>query len=151
MPASSDLTDPTHQAAKIVSAFVGNNSSPRAELPALIESIHSALVKISARDGAPAASKALAPAVSIKKSVTADFIVCLEDGKKFKSLKRHLGALGMTPDQNRGKWNLPSDYQMVASNYSAQRSVLAKSSRLGQMRRKSTKTKTKKASAPKAT
>jgi predicted transcriptional regulator len=151
MPASSDPTDPINQAAKIVSAFVGNNSLPRAELPALLESVHAALVRISAEDVAPAASKALVPAVSINKSVTPEFIVCLEDGKKFKSLKRHLSALGMTSDQYREKWKLPADYPMVTSNYSAQRSALAKSSGLGQMRRKSTKTKTKKASAPKAT
>jgi predicted transcriptional regulator len=103
MPASSDPTDPINQAAKIVSAFVGNNSLPRAELPALLESVHAALVRISAEDVAPAASKALVPAVSINKSVTPEFIVCLEDGKKFMSLKRHLSALGMTPGQYREK------------------------------------------------
>uniref|UniRef100_UPI001954612F MucR family transcriptional regulator n=1 Tax=Klebsiella aerogenes TaxID=548 RepID=UPI001954612F len=94
---------------------------------------------------------ALVPAVSVKKSVTADFIICLEDGKKFKSLKRHLRtAYGLSPDQYRAKWGLPSDYPMVAPNYAAARSALAKSSGLGQQRRKvaSAPVKAPKAAAP---
>jgi predicted transcriptional regulator len=76
------------------------------------------------------------PAVSIRKSVTPDYLICLDDGRKFKSLRRHLGALGMTPEQYRAKWNLPYDYPMVASNYAAQRSELAKKIGLGQLRKK---------------
>jgi hypothetical protein len=75
---------------------------------------------------APAAIDPPAPAVSIRKSVTPDYLICLDDGRRFKSLRRHLTALGMTPEQYRQKWNLPSDYPMVASNYAAQRSALAK-------------------------
>ena len=73
------------------------------------------------------------PAVSIRKSITPDYLICLEDGKKFKSLKRHLGTLGLTPDQYRAKWNLPADYPVVAPNYAATRSALAKAIGLGQM------------------
>jgi predicted transcriptional regulator len=74
--------------------------------------------------------------VSIRKSVTPDYLICLDDGKRFKSLRRHLAILGMTPEQYRAKWNLPGDYPMVASNYAAQRSALAKSIGLGQLRKK---------------
>jgi predicted transcriptional regulator len=77
-----------------------------------------------------------APAVPIRRSVTPDFLICLDDGKRFKALRRHLGVLGMTPAQYREKWNLPSDYPMVAPNYAAQRSALAKKIRLGQIPRK---------------
>jgi Predicted transcriptional regulator len=75
------------------------------------------------------------PAVSIRKSITPDYLFCLDDGKKFKSLRRHLATLGMTPDQYRAKWSLPTDYPMVAANYAAQRSELAKQIGLGQMRK----------------
>ena len=80
---------------------------------------------------APAAADPPAPAVSIRKSVTPDYLICLEDGKRFKSLRRHLGALGMTPEQYRVKWDLPSTYPMVAPNYAAQRSAMAKKIGLG--------------------
>ena len=73
----------------------------------------------------------LIPATTVRKSITPDYLICLDDGKKFKSLKRHIGALGMTPDQYRAKWNLPSDYSMVAPNYSATRSALARKIGLG--------------------
>jgi predicted transcriptional regulator len=76
----------------------------------------------------------LTAAVSVRKSITPDHLICLDDGKKFKSLKRHLGSLGMTPDQYRAKWNLPGDYPMVAPNYAAARSALAKGMGLGQKR-----------------
>ena len=85
-------------------------------------------------NSAPPAEKQ-EPAVSIRKSITPDYLVCLDDGKKFKSLRRHLATLGLTPDQYRVKWNLPADYPMVAPNYAAQRSELAKKSGLGQMRK----------------
>jgi predicted transcriptional regulator len=126
-------------AADVVSAFVGNNSVPVAELPGLISSVHAALVKIAGNTVTAAAlePEVLTPAVSVSKSLTPDHIICLDDGKRFKSLKRHLATLGMTPDQYRAKWSLPADYPMVASNYAATRSALAKKIGLGQGRRKS--------------
>ena len=78
----------------------------------------------------------MTPAVPVRKSITPDYLVCLDDGRKFKSLKRHLASLGMTPDQYRAKWNLPADYPMVASNYAATRSALAKKIGLGQNRKR---------------
>ncbi|KQP10479.1 MAG: MucR family transcriptional regulator [Methylobacterium sp.] len=123
-------------AADIVSAFVSNNSVPPVELPALIASVHATLERLTAPVSEEKAEP-LQPAVSIKRSITPDFLVCLEDGKKFKSLKRHLRTrYDMTPDQYRAKWNLPSDYPMVAPNYAAARSELAKNMGLGQQRRK---------------
>jgi predicted transcriptional regulator len=119
--------------ADIVSAYVTHNSVVPGGLPALIESVHSALENLSAVQAVPKA-EALVPAVPIRKSIAADFLICLDDGKKFKSLRRHLGTLGMTPDQYRAKWNLPRDYPLVAPNYAATRSALAKKNGLGQLR-----------------
>lgn len=121
--------------ADIVAAYVSNNSVAAAELPALIESVHRALGQL----GAPAAPpvEELKPAVPLKKSVTPEYIICLEDGKKFKSLKRHLRtSYGMTPEAYREKWGLPKDYPMVAPAYAAARSELAKNMGLGQTRKK---------------
>jgi predicted transcriptional regulator len=117
--------------AQIVAAYLSNNSVPWAEIPTLITQIHSALTQLS--NSAPA--EPLKPAVSIKRSVTAEHIVCLEDGKAFKSLKRHLRTHKMTADQYRAKWNLPPDYPMVAPNYAVARSQIAKQMGLGQQRR----------------
>src|ERR1700683_2339917 len=135
---NSESTDFVALAAEVVSAFVGNNSVPVAELPGLISSVHSALVKIADGAGAAAAPEpeVLTPAVSIRKSMSPDHLICLDDGRRFKSLKRHLATLGMTPDQYRAKWNLPADYPMVAPNYAAARAALAKNMGLGQERRK---------------
>jgi len=135
---NSEPSDFVALAAEVVSAFVGNNSIPVAELPALISSVHAALVKISTEggNGAVAEPEVLTPAVPIRKSLSPDHLICLDDGRRFKSLKRHLATLGMTPDQYRAKWNLPSDYPMVAPNYAAARSALAKNMGLGQKRRK---------------
>ncbi|MEP9380210.1 MucR family transcriptional regulator [Aquabacter sp. CN5-332] len=120
--------------ADIVSAYVSNNSVAASDLPALIGSIHAALKGLSSAPAA--AAEPQQPAVSIRKSVTPDFIICLEDGKQFKSLKRHLRtAYDMTPEQYRAKWNLPADYPMVAPAYAAARSELAKKMGLGQQRR----------------
>jgi predicted transcriptional regulator len=121
-------------AAEVVAAFVSNNPLPKGELPALIQTIHDALTRLSVgvEDAAPK-EEPKQPAVSIRKSITPDYLICLEDGKKFKSLKRHLGTLGLTPDQYRAKWNLPADYPVVAPNYAATRSALAKAIGLGQM------------------
>jgi predicted transcriptional regulator len=121
--------------ASIVSAYVSNNTVPAEDLSALIGQVHSALTRVSGDQG-DAGSEALKPAISLRKSVTPDYIVCLEDGKKFKSLKRHLRTqYNMTPEQYRDKWNLAPDYPMVAPNYAAARSRLAKQMGLGQQRR----------------
>jgi predicted transcriptional regulator len=122
--------------ASIVSAYVSNNSVPSADLPALIGQVHSALTRVSAGHG-DAAIEPPKPAISLKRSITPDYLVCLEDGKKFKSLKRHLRTqYNMTPEQYRDKWGLPPDYPMVAPNYAAARSSLAKQMGLGQQRRR---------------
>jgi predicted transcriptional regulator len=122
-------------AAEIAAAYVSANSVPAQDLPTLIRTIHNALLEVSGSPGAPQ-EVAQEPAVAIKKSVTADFIICLEDGKKFKSLKRHLRTrYSMTPDEYRSKWGLPHDYPMVAPNYAKERSNLAKRMGLGQSRK----------------
>ena len=122
--------------ADIVSAYLSNNAVPSAEIGNLIGQIYSALKRVSGGQAA-APAEPPKPAVPIKRSVTAEYIVCLEDGLKFKSLKRHLRTrYGMTPDQYREKWGLPPDYAMVASNYAAARSQLAKQMGLGQQRRR---------------
>ncbi|TIU27064.1 MAG: transcriptional regulator, partial [Mesorhizobium sp.] len=116
--------------ADIVSAYVGNNPLPVSGLPELIASIHASLSGI--EHPIAAVQPKLEPAVNPKRSVFPDYIICLEDGKKFKSLKRHLDVhYGLTPDEYREKWGLKSDYPMVAPNYAAQRSTLAKASGLG--------------------
>ena len=134
MPRSmSESSNPVDLAAEIVSAFVTHNSLRSADLPALIESVHAGLVKIA--NGAAHSEEPPAPtaAVTIRKSVTPDYLICLDDGRKFKSLRRHLLVLGMTPEQYRAKWKLPADYPMVAANYAAQRSAMAKQMGLGHM------------------
>ena len=115
--------------ADIVAAYVRNNPVPAAQLPDLIASVNASVRKLEGPVVRPV--EELVPAVHPKKSVFPDHIICLEDGKRFKSLKRHISALGMTPDEYRAKWSLPSDYPMVAPNYSATRSALAKASGLG--------------------
>ncbi len=122
--------------ANIVSAYVSNNSVAAADIPALINQVHAALQRVSTGKG-EASGEPLKPAVTIKKSITPEHIICLEDGKKFKSLKRHLRTqYNMTPEQYREKWGLPPDYPMVAPNYAAARSQLAKQMGLGQQRRR---------------
>jgi len=123
-------------AADIVSAFVSNNSVPVADLPALIGNVHAALTGVT-HGAAEKPKEELRPAVSIKKSVQPDYIVCLDDGRKFKSLKRHLRTTyNLTPEQYRAKWGLPASYPMVAPNYAASRSELARSMGLGARRKK---------------
>ncbi|MDP2779160.1 MucR family transcriptional regulator [Devosia sp.] len=122
--------DRLEQVTEIVSAFVSKNSISPTDLPKLIAETHQALRSLSDAEVQPVAEQ-LKPAVPIRRSITPDFIICLDNGKKFKSLKRHLSVLGMTPDEYRAKWGLPSDYPMVAPNYSAARSSMAKSSGLG--------------------
>jgi predicted transcriptional regulator len=123
-------------AADIVSAYVSNNSVPTSDLPTLINEVHTALIRVGGGT-VEVPVEAPKPAIPVKKSVTPDYIVCLEDGKKFKSLKRHLRTqYNMTPEQYREKWGLPVDYPMVAPNYAKARSELAKEMGLGQQRRK---------------
>ena len=120
--------------AEIVSAYVSNNSVSASDVPALIGDIHSALSR--AAGGAPPVEREeLRPAINVKKSVTPEYIICLEDGKKFKSLKRHLRThYNLSPEEYREKWGLPHDYPMVAPNYAAARSALAKKMGLGTRR-----------------
>lgn len=122
--------------ADIVSAYVGANSFQAGELPALINSVYKALNGLSeapVETAAPAAS----PAVSVRKSLTPDYLICLEDGRKFTSLKRHLRSkYGLSTEDYRAKWGLPKDYPMVAPNYAAARSAMAKASGLGQAGRR---------------
>lgn len=122
--------------ADIVSAYVGNNTVGSSELSELITQVYSALDGV-AGNGGKVPAEPLKPAVSIKKSVTPDYIVCLEDGKKFKSLKRHLRThYDLSPEEYRAKWGLSADYPMVAPNYAKARSQLAKKMGLGQKRSK---------------
>ena len=130
-PAGKSYIDLT---ANIVSAYLSNNPTPASEIPNLISQVHSALLRVSSgRSEAPLEPSK--PAVSVKKSIAPDYLVCLEDGKRFKSLKRHLRTqYNMTPEQYREKWGLPPEYPMVAPNYAVARSQLAKKMGLGQQR-----------------
>lgn len=136
MTEPSPISSHVELAAEIVSAYVSNNAVAIHDLPLLIQEVHNALLRIAGRaDDVP--SEAPKPAISVKKSITPDYIVCLEDGKKFKSLKRHLRSqYNMSPEDYREKWGLPLDYPMVAPNYANARSALAKQMGLGQQRRK---------------
>lgn len=123
-------------AADIVSAYVSNNSVPANDLPSLISDVHAALVRVTS-SAISTVAEAPKPAVPAKKSITKEHLVCLEDGRKFKSLKRHLRTqYNMSPDEYREKWGLPSDYPMVAPDYAKARSNLAKQMGLGQQRRR---------------
>ena len=123
-------------ATELVAAYVSNNSVPVAELPNLIGSVHASLAKLATPAEEPPKAPA-APPVPIRKSITDDYLICLEDGKHFKSLKRHLQTVyGMTPEQYREKWSLPRDYPMVAPAYAKARSALAKEMGLGASRRR---------------
>jgi predicted transcriptional regulator len=125
-----------HQVVSIVAAYVSHNSIRAADLPEFIGAVHASVLQLAKSPDAGESRKAENPAVPIKRSVTRDHLVCLEDGKKFKSLRRHLSSFhGLTPEEYRAKWSLPSDYPMVAPAYSATRSKLAKDSGLGQISR----------------
>jgi predicted transcriptional regulator len=115
--------------AKVVSAYVSKNALPTAALAGVIAQIHQSLSILTA--GPTEQARELVPAVPIKKSITPDYIISLEDGRKFKSMKRYLGLLGMSPAEYRQKWGLPASYPMVAPNYAAARSALAKTMGLG--------------------
>ncbi|ACL62139.1 MucR family transcriptional regulator [Methylobacterium nodulans] len=124
--------DLIERATDIVAAYVSNNSVPVAELPGLISAVHTSLMRL--RTPAAAEPEKPVPLMPIKKTITPDYLISLEDGRQYKSLKRHLSTRGLTPEQYRQKWGLPHDYPMVAANYAAQRSELAKSSGLGRRR-----------------
>lgn len=136
MNETSTSTDFVGLTTEIVSAYVSNNPVPPAELTHLIERIHTALVQVvSGAIEVPVPAGPSQPAVPIKKSITPDYLICLEDGRTFKSLKRHLRAkYNLSPEQYRTKWGLASDYPMVAPNYAKARSDLAKAIGLGQPR-----------------
>lgn len=131
---------------EIVSAFVANNKMAATELPELIASVHGALRDLTEKKVVEPEKPT--PIVPIKKTITPDFLISLEDGRRYKSLKRHLSGRGLTPAEYRDKWGLARDYPMVAPNYAKQRSELAKALGLGQQRRKSVE-KTEEAAAPK--
>src|SRR4028119_221454 len=138
MPSDSASSNLAELTADIVSAYVAKNSVRPEDLSNLINTVHSALRGVGNGNGAAAAEEKREPAVPVKKSITPDFLISLFDGKKYKSLKRHLRtSYNMTPDQYREYFNLPRDYPMVAPNYAKARSDLAKSMGLGQQRKKS--------------
>lgn len=139
----SDKFETMEQTADIVAAYVSNNSVAAADLPALIQSIHKALTGVvTGVETVEVAPKE--PAVPVKKSITPDFLICLEDGRKFKSLKRHLRTkYNLSPEDYRAKWGLAKDYPMVAPNYALARSNLAKQMGLGQGGRQAAKPKRK--------
>tara|TARA_R110000803_G_scaffold25951_1_gene61851 strand:+ start:704 stop:1108 length:405 start_codon:yes stop_codon:yes gene_type:complete len=125
-----DDTDVLKMATGIISAFVANNAVPAADLPDLIRTVHATIIDLSKDDAPKAATPE--PAVSIAKSITPDYLVCLEDGRKLKMLKRYLRSrYDMTPEEYRTRWNLPADYPMVAPNYAKLRSQHAKDIGLG--------------------
>jgi len=130
-----DKTAITDMAVDIVTAYVGNNTVSASDLPEIIRSVYGALSAADTEGNAPA-QPPQKPAVSPRRSITPDYIICLEDGGKYKSLKRHLRAkYDMSPDESRAKWGLASDYPMVAPNYAEARSKLAKEMGLGRGRR----------------
>ena len=131
----------------IVSAYVANNKVSSNELPDVIASVHSALRALDEKKSVE--PEKLVPLMPIKKTLTPDFLISLEDGRRYKSLKRHLSGRGLSPAEYRDKWGLPKDYPMVAPNYAKQRSDLAKALGLGQQRRKKTEEAPEPAAAPK--
>ena len=127
-------TDVMQMTTQVVAAYVGHNDVGGAQLPEVIKSVYASLAGLGGNTELPATTKQK-PAVPIKKSITPDYLVCLEDGKKFKMLKRRLRtAYGLNPDEYRAKWGLSSDYPMVAPNYAKQRSAFAKQIGLGKRR-----------------
>ncbi len=135
MDMKSDNNELVELTTTIVSAYVSNNTVVAGDLPNIINDVHDALSRASVNATQPATEE-LKPAVPVKRSVTPEYIICLEDGKKFKSLKRHLRThYNMSPEEYREKWGLPHDYPMVAPNYAAARSALAKKMGLGQRRK----------------
>ena len=136
MPEAADPVALVEMTAELVAAYVTKNHVRIAELPVLISTVHASLSGMgNVPEAAPEPAKLLPP-VSVKKSVTDDYLVSMEDGKQYRSLKRHLTKHGLTPAEYRAKWGLPHDYPMVAPAYARKRSELAKAAGLGAMRRK---------------
>ena len=132
MPDTTPSTDLRELTAEVVSAYVSNNSVPMSDLPGLISQVYTALGETKSAEAAAQPAEKPKPAVPIKRSITDDYIICLEDGKQFKSLKRHLSSkYNMTPEEYRQRWNLPADYPMVAPAYAKSRSELARKMGLG--------------------
>ena len=132
--AESSETDILGMTTRIVSSFVSNNTVPASDLPGLIRSVHAAMNQLSA--GTEAEAETLSPAVPVSKSITPDFLICLEDGRKLKMLRRYLRSrYSMTPEEYRERWNLPADYPMVAPNYAKLRSRHAKDIGLGRKKK----------------
>ena len=139
MPKLDDENGLIELTADIVSAYVSNNAISASDVPSLIGDVYMALAHVG-EGAAVVLAEPAKPAVSPKKSITPDYLICLEDGKKFKSLKRHLRTMyNLSPEQYRDKWNLGSDYPMVAPNYAEARSRLAKEMGLGQKRKRATR------------
>ena len=134
MDENTGTPDFTALTAEVVSAYVAKNSLRPADIPDLIASVHQALQGLSAPPQAEPEKRE--PPVSIRKSITPDFLISMEDGRRYKTLRRHLAGRGLTPEQYREKWGLPRDYPMVAPNYAKQRSELARARGLGQIRRR---------------
>ncbi len=132
MQQKAERGDILRMTAEVVAAYVGNNSLPATQLPDVINTVYGTLNRVNGKNGAAVNGHAQKAAVSVRRSVTPDYIICLEDGKKLKMLKRHLRTVyGLSPDEYRAKWGLPTDYPMVAPNYSKQRSAFAKKIGLG--------------------
>jgi predicted transcriptional regulator len=143
-----DNTELLTLTADIAAAYVSNNTVQASDVPSVIQTIYRALAGVGAAAATPA-PEPQKPAVPVKKSITPDFLISLEDGKKYKSLKRHLRTqYNMSPEEYRAKWNLPKDYPMVAPNYAASRSALAKSMGLGRGGASKTAAKPKTTRAP---
>ncbi|MBD2745972.1 MucR family transcriptional regulator [Microvirga sp. BT688] len=130
---SDDLLQMT---ANVVTAYVTNNSMVRQDIPTLIENVHKVFASIQNGPQEIKAAEPLQPRLPIKKTITPDYLISLEDGRQYRTLKRHLRTAGLTPDEYRAKWGLPADYPMVAASYSEQRSQMAKTIGLGVMRKK---------------
>lgn len=135
MESAVDETNYVELTAEVVSAYVMHNAVQKTDLAGIISSVHASLLALSQAKPAPEAERPT-PAVPIKKSIGQDYLISLEDGRRYKSLKRHLSGRGLTPEKYREKWGLPSDYPMVAPSYARQRSELAKSMGLGRQRRR---------------
>ncbi|MEZ0168360.1 MucR family transcriptional regulator [Microvirga sp. TS319] len=144
---ASTTTNLIETTADVVTAYGANNSVVRENLPSLIESVYAAFSKIHLGGQTEKAREPLAPRMPIKKTITPDFLISLEDGRQYRTLKRHLRGLGLTPQEYRAKWDLPADYPMVAPNYSKQRSEMAKSMGLGAPQKKAKKTGSRRAAA----
>jgi len=139
MATTDDQTNLIELTADIVSAYVSNNSISSHDLPTMIGEVYSALSRVGT-NLAPVTAESAKPAVNPKKSITPGYLICLEDGKKFKSLKRHLRTMyNLSPEQYREKWNLGADYPMVAPDYAEARSRLAKEMGLGQKRKRTSR------------